>query len=158
MRPGEGGNIWPRRVWGLDLFAAFSLGTAVVGLRESSTIPTAAVPRNERDDRNLSVTELSLTSRGGGPREQASLLARPESALCTRTGRGKKEKLPAIFTVAGGCGPVPISNFEALCPNLVDYFCFLFEFYAWFLSKTHKSMASKQIYSPNNSIRLTKLI
>ena len=103
------------------MFAAFSLGTAVVGLRESSTIPTAAVPRNERDDRNLSVTELSLTSRGGGPREQASLLARPESAMCTRTGRGKKEKLPAIFTVAGGCGPVPPIKFWRLSRNSADF-------------------------------------
>ena len=129
MRPGEGRRFGPGECGVLTCLLFFPWDGSCWSAREFNQ-PNSCCPMNERDGRNLSDTKSSITARGGGPREQASLLARPESAMCTRTGRGKKEKLPAIFTVAGGCGPVPISNFEALCPNLVDYFCFLFEFYA----------------------------
>ena len=95
---------------------------------------------NERDFKKLPIKNRGLASGGKGSREQASLLARPESALCARTGRGKKETLPAIFTVAGGYGPVSLSEFSTLSSISMDSFLSSVLFLCFFSSINCRSI------------------
>ena len=80
---------------------------------KSSSKPTA-ISINERDLEKLPIKNRGLASAGKGPREQASLLARPESALCTRTGRGRKEIAQRQGLSGSSCGPVPSIDFWKL--------------------------------------------
>ena len=130
MRPGLGEDLVQESVGFGFVCCLFPWDGSCWGAREFNH-PTTAVPRNERDDSNLSVIESSITSRGKGSREQRSKTS--ASAFCARTGRGKRKTLPAVLTVAGGCGPVSFSEFVTLSSISVDSFFLNVLFSCFFL-------------------------
>ena len=86
------------------------------------------LPQKKGADQKFSDKKTSHISEGKDPREQASLLARPESALCTRTGRGNKKKLRQTSRLRLGLRSSVVEPFRGAISESSGFFQFLFDF------------------------------